>query len=385
MLAQDPAFAGAEPEVIARHCSRGGLAEPAVSHWLAAGLHALDRAANMPALTYLRSALEDLEHLPPSTERSKTELAIQTALAPAAMAIHGWAAKEVETACSRAHELAVQLDDPASMFRSAWGLWTNYFLRGEMDLALAAAHTVDSMATAAGAPVMLVAADHAVGFTLYYRGDLAAALGRAGAGAARFDEGVERKIVRMFQFSSTTAMYAFEAASLWMMGREAEADAALERSLALPESLGHAPSVAFSLAFTQYTLMYKRDWKRVREAALRLIQLSESEGFQMWLPLAHAFLGLCDAAEGKLEEGLAAAIDGFDGYAATGTGLTLIQLAPSIAELLISAGRPARSRATAGCGNRVRRQAPRGRLSFRTLQGAGSCASESRSRKAGGH
>ena len=46
MLAQDPAFAGAEPEVIARHCSKGGLAEPAVSHWLAAGLHALDRAAN---------------------------------------------------------------------------------------------------------------------------------------------------------------------------------------------------------------------------------------------------------------------------------------------------------------------------------------------------
>ena len=153
MLAQDPAFAGAEPEVIARHCSKGGLAEPAVSHWLAAGLHALDRAANAPALAYLRAALDELQILPPSTERSKTELAIQTALAPAAMAIYGWAAKEVETACSRAHELAVQLDDPASMFGSAWGLWTHYFLRGEMDLALAAAQSVDAMATAAGAPI----------------------------------------------------------------------------------------------------------------------------------------------------------------------------------------------------------------------------------------
>jgi predicted ATPase len=116
MLAQDPAFAGAEPEVIARHCSRGGLPEPAVSHWLAAGLHALDRAANLSALTYLDSALVDLEHLPPSTARSKTELAIQMALAPAAMAIHGWAAKEVETACSRAHELAAGLGDAESMF-----------------------------------------------------------------------------------------------------------------------------------------------------------------------------------------------------------------------------------------------------------------------------
>jgi class 3 adenylate cyclase/tetratricopeptide (TPR) repeat protein len=340
MLAEEPAFAGAEPEVIARHCSRGGLPESAVSHWLAAGLHALDRAANLPALTYLRSALEDLQHLAPSRERSTTELAIQTALAPAAMAIHGWAAKEVETASSRAHELAVELNDSTSMFGSAWGLWTHYFLRGEMDLALGAAQSVDAMATASGSASLLVAADHAVGFTLYFRGDLAAALERAKAGAARFDEDNERQIVRMFQFSSTTALYAFEASSLWMMGREAEADSALERSLALPERLRHAPSVAFGLAFTQYTLMYKRDWKRVRATASSLLELSESEGFQMWLPQAKTFLGLCDAAEGQLEKGLASAIGGFQGYAATGTGLTLIQLVPSIAELLISAGRP---------------------------------------------
>jgi class 3 adenylate cyclase/ABC-type transport system involved in cytochrome c biogenesis ATPase subunit len=339
MLAQDPAFAGAEPELIARHCSRGGLAEPAVSHWLAAGLHALDRAANAPALTYLRSALEDLEHLPRSAESAKTELAIQMALAPAAMAIHGWASKEVETACSRAHEIAGKLDDPESMFGSAWGLWTHYFLRGEMELALATAQRVDAMATAASSTLLLVAADHAVGFTHYFRGNLAAALERAHAGVARFNEETERKIVRMFQFSSTTAMHAFEAAALWMVGRETEADAALERSLALPERLGHAPSVAFSLAFTQYTLMYKRDWSRVRTTAKHLLELSESEGFQMWIPQAQTFLGLCDAAEGDLDRGLAFAIDGFKNYAATGTGLTLIQLVPSIADFLISAGR----------------------------------------------
>ena len=64
---------------------------------------------------------------------------------------------------SRAHELAVQLNDPASMFGSAYGLWTHYFLRGEMDLALAAAQSVDAMATAAGSNALLVVADHAVG------------------------------------------------------------------------------------------------------------------------------------------------------------------------------------------------------------------------------
>ena len=64
MLAEEPAFAGSEPEVIARHCSKGGLPGPAVSHWLAAGQHALARAANAPAVAYLRSGLEQLARFP---------------------------------------------------------------------------------------------------------------------------------------------------------------------------------------------------------------------------------------------------------------------------------------------------------------------------------
>jgi hypothetical protein len=255
------------------------------------------------------------------------------------MAIHGWASPQVAQACSRANELATQLDDAESMFGSAWGLWTHYFLRGEMDLALAAAQSVDAMASAEGTIVKLVAADHAVGFTLYFRGELAA-LARAQAGAARFDEETERQIVRMFQFSSTTALHGFAAAALWMTGREAEADAALVRSLALPERLAHAPSVAFSLAFTQFALMYRRNWSRVRATALRLLALSAGEGFQMWVPQAQTFLGLCDAAEGHVEEGLATAIDSFERYAGTGTSLTLSHLLPCLGEFLISADRP---------------------------------------------
>ena len=105
------------------------------------------------------------------------------------MAIHGWASSQVAQACSRANELATQLDDAESMFGAAWGLWTHYFLRGEMDLALEAARSVDAMATAEGTKVKLVAADHAVGFTLYFRGELASALARAQAGVARIRRG----------------------------------------------------------------------------------------------------------------------------------------------------------------------------------------------------
>jgi tetratricopeptide (TPR) repeat protein len=255
------------------------------------------------------------------------------------MAIHGWASPQVAQACSRAKELAIQLDDPESVFGAAWGLWTHYFLRGEMDLALEAAQSVDAMATTAGTKAKLVAADHAVGFTLYFRGELASALARARAGVARFDEETERQIVRTFQFSSTTALYGFAAAALWKMGREAEAEAALERSLALAATLAHAPSLVFSLAFNSFVLLHKRDWARVRANSLRTIALSEEEGFQMWLPLGHLFLGLCDAAEGRVEPGLATALNAFERFAATGTGVCQSNVHAPIGEFLISAGR----------------------------------------------
>ena len=339
MLAQQPAFAGTEPEVIARHCSRGGLSEPAVDHWLAAGLHALDRAANLPALAHLRAALEDLREVPTSVTRSKTELAVQMALAPASMAIHGWASPQVAQACSRAKELATQLDDDESMFGAEWGLWTHYFLRGEMDLALAAAQSVDAMASAEATKVKLAAADHAVGFTQYFRSELTSALARAQAGVARYDEETERQVVRMFQYSPTTALHSFAAAALWKLGRDAQADAALERALALPEGLGHAPSLVFSLAFNSFVLLHRHDWARVRENSIRTIALSEEEGFQMWLPLGQLFMGLCDAAEGPMEPGLTAALDAFDRFAATGTVVCQSNVHAPIGEFLIAAGR----------------------------------------------
>ena len=178
----------------------------------------------------------------------------------------------------------------------------------------------------------------------------------------------------MFQFSSTTALHGFAAAALWMTGSEAEADDALERSLDLPEKLKHAPSAAFSLAFTQYSLMYKRDWPRVRATALQLLALSEDEGFQMWIPQAQAFLGLCDAAEGHVEQGLTAALDSFERYAATGTGLTLSQLVPCLGEFLISAGRPGEAVQRLDAMIEIRQSSARGCLHVRALPGAWSSA-----------
>ncbi len=124
-----------------------------------------------------------------------------------------------------------------------------------------------------------------------------------------------------------------------MMGREAEAEAALESALSLAEKFAHAPSIVFGLAFNSLMLLHRRLWPRVREHALRAVALSQDEGFRMWLPLGQFLIGLCDAAEGKLEAGLDAASEAFDRFAATGTGVCQSHVHAPLGELLITAGR----------------------------------------------
>jgi tetratricopeptide (TPR) repeat protein len=148
----------------------------------------------------------------------------------------------------------------------------------------------------------------------------------------------ERQIVRMFQFSSTVALHGFRAASHWMCGNDDLATAELHRTIELAEELAHPPSIAFALAFNQYTLMYQRNWADLEATSLRLESLAHEEGFQMWTPQARIFKGFCQAANGDLTGAIVRIRENFDLYQATGTVLTLQQLLPRFGELLIEAG-----------------------------------------------
>ena len=339
MLAQDPAFAGAEPEVIARHCSKGGLAEPAVSHWLAAGLHALDRAANLPALAYLRAALDELQILPPSTERSRTELAIQTALAPAAMAIYGWAAKEVETACRRAIELATAVEDGEALCGATWGLWTNYFIRGEMVPAVKSARSVAAMAAQTGSTFLALAAAHALAYSHYSRGEYREALAAAQAGMARYDRESDLRALRTFQLSPGLALPTLLANVHWFLGDDAEADAALARAHSMAEALQHPPALVHCLCVSSYFLLFARQWERLAPIADRAVRISVEEGFRFWEQMARIIQAFVQAEDGGREGAIQRIIENIVGFkAATGASIVMSQFEPRLAELLIDSG-----------------------------------------------
>jgi tetratricopeptide (TPR) repeat protein len=341
MLAGDPAFAGAEPEVVARHCTGGELRSEAVAHWLEAGLQAMDRAAAAPALTYLGAALEQLEQAPDHPERLATELRIQMALAPAAMAIHGWAAHAVEKICRRAIELAAASGDAQALCGGTWLLWTNFFIRGEMDPALETARRVAAMAEQSGTAFLALAAAHALSYTHYSRGEYASCIAAARAGLARLDPESDQQALRIFQLAPGEALPAIMANAYWLLGQRDEAAAAMARAQAAAEALQHPPALVHCLCVSSYWLLFSRQWDRLGPIAERAVRISVEEGYRFWEPMARMALAFADAEQGDRAAALRSALSNMERYKATGAGLVASQFEARLAELMIRAGDPA--------------------------------------------
>lgn len=339
MLDGNVAFRAPEPETIARHCDIGGLTDEAITYWTRAGHEALNRAANLPAVLYLNAALRCLEKMPEGQTRDGTELGIQMALMPAAMSIYGWGAPEVEASAFRARDLAGSLGDGQALYGATWGIWTMHFLRGEMDACLDAAIQTHAMAQGAGAPMLLTTADHAVGYSQFWRGELREATERFRSGNARYDPDIEAAIIGNFQFSSSLAIRIFGSGTLWLCGETEEAAEVRDSALALIDEQVHPPSMAYGLGGLCQTFALQEDWERLDRLSARCLAIAQEEGFILWQFVAET---QCAIARGKNRGEHADAINDYmiarDRFLSTGTRLTDILYYPAVGDLMIATG-----------------------------------------------
>ena len=69
-----------QPELVAHHYTEAGLIEQAIPYWQRAGQRAIERSANVEAISHLTKGLELLKTLPDTPERTQQELTLQIAL-----------------------------------------------------------------------------------------------------------------------------------------------------------------------------------------------------------------------------------------------------------------------------------------------------------------
>jgi hypothetical protein len=274
LVARLPEIAQNRPELLGHHFSGAGFHADAAAHWLAAGENAAKRSAVNEAVAHLRRALADLERLPEDVTRLDRELSVLTALAPALMAVYGWAAPVVGQTCKRAIELARRLEAHHRMYPPLWGLWTNQFVGGRLHQAMDTAIQVLDMALTIGDPMLEMNARHAKSFTHYYRGEYDASIAEAQAGLRHHTRDRDQLIIQTFQLSSSVCCMNTKACSLWMLGHQREAISLIEEMLVYGRSLRHPPSLAAALAFAMMLTFFDRDWERLFALAEETYSLS---------------------------------------------------------------------------------------------------------------
>ncbi len=341
-----PKIVETQPEQLAHHYTMASLAARAAPYWIKAGQRGLARAANIDAIAHFTRGLEQVKALPSETERDTLELDVQIGLAPAYMAIQGWGSVEVERACLRARELSEQVGDEQKRVIALWGLWSNYFLRGQQDRGIEVAEEVFQLTQHVGGGMFHASAHHAVGYTLYYQGEYTRALEVAQQGMAGFNLELERVLTVVYQISSSCSILTFYAGSLWMLGYPEQAELRMVELRTLSEQLNHPPNNAYVLAACCFYQQLTGHLEGMEEKSEALKRLCREEGFVMWEAIGLMYHGWAVGVRGDregskptLEQGLAETKEGVALFRTTGTGITMPQFMTMFGDLLWRAER----------------------------------------------
>jgi len=299
-----PEVLAGQPEVLAHHLTEARDYPRALHYWIRAGDLAMTLSANEAALRSYERALGLLVHLA-EPSRSESELRLRTSMAPALIALRGYASSEVEETYERARELCRLLGESSSQFPVLAGLWVFHLVRGHLAASEDLAKRLLDLAEED--PTRLLVAHTALGQTAFWSGRLREAIRQLQEGLDRHDPGRDRRLAQTY-FGTDPAVGALSYLSWarWLEGSPEESLEASDRSLALAERLEHAHSVAHARIFACWLHLNLGRLETARVLSAETLVLSAEQGFPLWLGVARVLGGWASGAEGagEVQEGL---------------------------------------------------------------------------------
>jgi class 3 adenylate cyclase/predicted ATPase len=335
-----------QPELLAHHYTEAGLSAQAVPYWQQAGQRAVERSANVEAISHLTRGLEVLRGLPATPERIQQELTLQLALGLPLLMLKGHTAPEVEHAYSRALALCQQVGDSPQRFAALEGLWAFYNARGMFHISRELAEQSLSLAQGMGDALFLHEAHVALGTTLFSLGEFVPARthleqacafyttrqGRSGTlSSGTLSSGVARSV----------SCFAWASWALWMLGYPDRALTRSHESLTMAQALSHGYSLGFAVYMSAILHQYRREVQAVQEQTTVLLALASEEGFTRWLAGGTILQGWALAAQGSAEAGIKQIHQGLTAWRAMGGKLALPYLLGLLAEAYGKAGQAA--------------------------------------------
>ncbi len=312
-----PALVDTQPELLAQHCTEAGQSVRAIVYWQRAGERALQRSANLEAISHLRRGLQVLTTLPETQERAQQELHLQISLGSALIATRSPAAPEVETAYTRAYELAQHVGEgpvgPApTQSRQApqllpvlWGLFYFALGRAEFGRAQALGEHLLQVGQRVQDPIVLLAGHTTTGGALLLQGELAQAHPHLEQSLSLYDPQQHRTLAFLYGMDYGMLSHAYLGWQRLVQGYPSQGLQHSETALRLAQEVAHPYTLTSILLYVACTHQMRRDVQRSRECAEALSTLATEQGFTLRVALGALLRGWALVMQDDTDGGLA--------------------------------------------------------------------------------
>jgi class 3 adenylate cyclase/predicted ATPase len=309
----------AQPELLAHHYTEAGLIGQAIGYWQQAGQNAIQRSANIEAITHLSRGLVLLNALPESPERVQQELTLQITLGKPLIATKGFTVPETGRAFGRALELCRQIGETPQLFPVLVGLRMFYAEKGELQTARELGEQLLRLAERERDTDLLLEAHYALGVPLYWQGEFSLA-------RIHFEQGVS--LYNFQQHRSHAFRYGVDPGVGclcylgWTLLTTGFLDQALPRhaeAITLAQNVGHPFSLGFAVVAPAVVHLLRQESLLVQKQAEATITLCKEQGFPYFLAAGTIFQGWALVNESGTEEGITQMQQGLAAWQAMGT------------------------------------------------------------------
>jgi class 3 adenylate cyclase/predicted ATPase len=337
-------IAESQPELLAHHCTEGGLIENAAALWGKAGQRSLARSALVEAVEQFTRALGQIATLPGTLALRREQIKLQVGLANALMHIKGYAARQTRAALDQARLLIGQaealgeaIEDPLLMFSVLNGFWLANFLAFNADAVRELAAQFVALAEKQGATGPLMIGRRLVGTSLLLTGEITAARGHFDRAIGLYDAVEHRQLATRFGVDHGMSALCHRSWALCLLGYPLAALQDADRAVSGAREIGHAPTLGFALTLTNFTHIFCGNYAAATAQCDELLRLADEKGAAQLRAAEMLMRGPIWVLTNKAMEAVKSLTAGLTAYGSTGANVyvtwLLAHLARAYAEL----------------------------------------------------
>ena len=322
----------------------------AAKYFHTAAQRAISLSAFREGMTLTQRGLANLAKVPDSIERKQLELGLQMTLAVSQRMLLGWVSAELEPTLARARQLCHEMSDPPQVFPVLYNLAFFHMIRGNFAVTRTALADLDAKANAFGSAEFRMAADHLIGVTDEFAGDVRQASDTLERAVATHQPSRGAEYRRTFGVDPGMQARSMSSRAIWALGYP---DRALERAretVAIAEGQQQPLVFIFANLVLQGVHLYRGEAAEAIALGDKIIAWCEEYSFPQEHAWSRGFQGAAYAAAGQSDRGADQIQGALDSLAELRTGFVQTMFNALHAEALRRAGRIEEGLAAANAG-----------------------------------